>query len=569
MPRCAYRHKRFEHRGASRHDGTDQCWLEEKYVGNFGTPGQPEFRCIFHAPDRSEPNDQDWPLARRGEQQAATLRELLDAWNAENKGRHQNPYAFVLEGLRCGAIDLSAYTFSGPVVFRDATFSGTTEFGGATFSGTTEFGGTTFSGGARFHDAIFSGDSGFHGTMFSDDTRFSDATFKGTAGFHDTTFSGYACFSYATFSGDAWFRGATFSDYARFGDTTFNSGAWFGDATFSGDAGFGDATFCSGAWFDDAIFSGDARFRGATFSQIAAFVGTTFQGAAWFPATVFNQLQLKHCRFEKPTSFTECLAHSLSYTTHQGERLAFNRCQVIDCSTHGRGQLEFSDQDCARLAFLNMDLSRADFLGADISQTRFISCEWLKNRKGYRGVPDHDGILADGDRNRVGLLHSLYQQLKKNLEDAREFHAAGDFHFREMEVRRHLRRMEGGYRVERGLLALYRFVADYGESYGKLFLSLVASFPVAAVLITVVERIRILMNSGDTITSANDLFRGFSGHLYTVFFGLAPPGLNKPLLEGLPGKLHWASQFILILEGLVALTLATLFVMALRRRFRR
>ena len=83
-----------------------------------------------------------------------------------------------------------------------------------------------------------------------------------------------------------------------------------------------------------------------------------------------------------------------------------------------------------------------------------------------------EGAETDSaDERRYGLIAELYQQLKKNFDDRRDYWTAGDFHWGEMEMKR----LSSQYRnplvrwLHRnlGLTAFYKYASEYGESYGR------------------------------------------------------------------------------------------------------
>ena len=115
---------------------------------------------------------------------------------------------------------------------------------------------------------------------------------------------------------------------------------------------------------------------------------------------------------------------------------------------------------------------------------------------------------------------------------------------------------EGRHTVERLILKIYRLIGDYGENYKKLFFCMIASIGLSSLAIQVIEKKSFFLKGWD-----------FS-YLKTVFFGIIPMAIQRTVIEDIE-KLSTASKFILTIEGLTAITLFTLFVMAVRRQFRR
>ena len=161
------------------------------------------------------------------------------------------------------------------------------DYAGRRFGPGTHFVGAIFCGGASFDDANFSGDAHFDGATFSTHASFDDANFSGDAGFTAANFSGNANFDDAKFSGDAGFTAAKFSGIATFNDAKFSGNANFNDANFFGDAVFSKATFNAKANFDKSVFGGVLQFIGAKVKGAADFEGGRCGGRVWFDDSKF------------------------------------------------------------------------------------------------------------------------------------------------------------------------------------------------------------------------------------------------------------------------------------------
>lgn len=297
-PRCSYTHPRFSNCLGHRFDIAEsgfgvthfsnpspRCWVTD--LGNFGTKEIPEFYCVFHAPLDKEPVDRnDWEHRKTGYIQAKQLRTLLDEWNAENIRRSKskdmykasNPLEFMLPGMRCIGIDLSGYTFSGPVDFESSTIIGGTfesaifcdhaSFESVTFSHCPNFNSTAFKGGVDFDAATFEGTALFVSTAFSSRTSFNTATFCDDAYFLDATFNGSSAkFVSTIFNGIVNFKSATFSADAIFDTTNFYKKAVFINAQFDSSTVFSNSLFKAAPEFHDAKLHQGSDFRGTTFKD--------------------------------------------------------------------------------------------------------------------------------------------------------------------------------------------------------------------------------------------------------------------------------------------------------------
>lgn len=120
---------------------------------------------------------------------------------------------------------------------------------------------------------------------------------------------------------------------------------------------------------------------------------------------------------------------------------------------------------------------------------------------------------------------------------------------------------------------IYSAISDYGENYIKIAAWFALSFVLSTFLVSSAE---IVSTIGFKPFSANYLIqyvdcvytRVFDGFKFIVF-GLIPSGFNKAVLLENVFSLTLFSRSILVLQGIVAIVFAALFVMAIRRRFKR
>ena len=168
-------------------------------------------------------------------------------------------------------------------------------------------------------------------------------------------------------------------------------------------------------------------------------------------------------------------------------------------------------------------------------------------------------------------MQSHYQKLNKNLEEEPSYVHSGDFHYWEMRIRQRLLRIRGGHWWQRALLGTYRLLADFGESYKKLLFWLLASLPITAVVVGLFESLwgksqatwQWCMRAECLLEPLNRFIHA----LELVFIGIVPSGFQRAALAAADPTL--ASKIAIILEGVFAVTVTTLLVMAIRRQFRR
>ncbi len=312
-----------------------------------------------------------------------------------------------------------------------------------------------------FYWATFTQDADFRRARFTQGADFSYARFTQGAGFLGATFTQDTDFHRATFTQDADFSGATFTQDANFWDATFTQDADFSGATFTQNANFWDATFTQDADFWKATFTQDANFSGAAFAKEARFGGAKFLTSAAFRETIFRgdgklEGRLKKLGLEPEPETDDTLPGPV-----------FSLAQ-------------FSHPEA--IVFYKTYLGQALFHNCDVSRVTFSSVEWRRRKPGGKWMVleeeidlkrDMASALRPGpdnhDERDYGLIAELYQQLKKNYDDRKDYWTAGDFHYGEMEMKRlHSRRKHPCLRWlhrKLGLVAWYKYASAYGESY--------------------------------------------------------------------------------------------------------
>ncbi len=338
---------------------------------------------------------------------------------------------------------------------------------------------------------------------------------------------------------------------ADFSESQFSGEVSFSESQFSGFADFSQSQFSRNVYFNRSQFSGFVYFNRSQFSGFADFDSTKFfKHIEVINAQFKKQISLRSLTCHESISLIDCFFEGLAYQLHQGEKISFNQCRFGEKTT-------FANTDCSRLMFINCNLSNARFLGADIKETRFQSCHWNKpKRQKYSQVADHAAIvqlfkkkqLRDEEKDKTTLLRAIYRQLKQNLEDNHSFVQSGDFHYQEMRIRE--KQAYWNSHMEFFILLIYRLVADYGESYWKLLFWIMSSFlGTASIIATIEAKIPFLKA------------------LKITLFGLIPSAFQRDELKD--ALLSDWSKGVIVMEGILIIILTTLFVMAIRRKFRR
>jgi uncharacterized protein YjbI with pentapeptide repeats len=298
---------------------------------------------------------------------------------------------------------------------------------------------------------------------------FERAAFTQKADFSDATFTQSAVFAHATFTQNAIFDRATFTQIAYFYRVTFTQEADFCRATFMQNADFSHATFAQKACFLAAQFTQKGNFEKAVFAKEVLFARANFSASAAFREAIFRgdkkklEARLEELRLELEPEADDTLPGPV-FSLAQ-----FEKPELV--------------------LFYKTYLGQALFHNCDASKLAFRQVEWRRRRNGksmvFEEVADPNSQVMEAlkppenslDKRNYRLIGELYHELKKNYDERRDYWTAGDFHYGEMEMKRlHSPRRSKALRwLHRnlGLVAWYKYASEYGESYGRPVLWLV------------------------------------------------------------------------------------------------
>jgi hypothetical protein len=249
----------------------------------------------------------------------------------------------------------------------------------------------------------------------------------------------------------------------------------FYHAFFDGEALFSDCIFRYNVCFERACFAKKADFRTARFRE-ADFFDAEFQDSACFAEATFGQsCYFSNARFKQTADFHSVrFMGKARFRVTQFERHALTPSPIFTLTS-------FSQPNTL---FYKVNLERALFINCDITQVNFSSVTWLRRQHSNKRMLFEEHLPLDneyaaplktktGDRD-YSLIREIYQKLKKNYDERRDYWTAGDFHYGEMEMQRLFVNPEGKwFRFRKqwhphlSMLAWYRYTCEYGESYGK------------------------------------------------------------------------------------------------------
>jgi hypothetical protein len=495
-------------------------------------------------------------------------------------------------------------TFSQDVRFDFAVFTRDASFCNATFEQDAHFWDVTFTNGACFGFTTFAKRAFFCRSKFLRDAEFTNSTFSEVADFRTAIIKQAAQFDRATFTLDANFQNAIFELEARFSGTDFNQNADFKAVSFGGKAIFGNAHFLKGADFTLATFTQDANFMQAIFSQGAIFRSATFNQKANFRRAAFTEsAYFNEAIFTLSARFLDTSFQGTA--SWRGSRF-FDKAEFR--RIHFNPKVEGHESACFSLAafhkpaevvFDEVDLSRAFFHDCDISQVWFTSSVRWATRGDGRGFAVYEETIPlreyraielskSGNRDH-GAVAQIYQQLKKNYDSRLDYWTGNQFHFAEMEMKRLAVPKEGrllGLRrwfYHRGwgdprmaLLALYRYASDYGNSYWKPMFWLLVTVALFGAMLPVPGVGLNRQGTGQSETYASEwrvvdhLKPNLWAEIRLVGKGVIT-SVDTATLQKDPeyAPAYPWGRVLAIFETLVTSTLFALFLLAIRRQFRR
>ncbi len=235
-------------------------------------------------------------------------------------------------------------------------------------------------------------------------------------------------FNFVELSGhlSADFSNASFSDNTSFSNVTFTAPASFDKANFEGFTHFAGTNFGEFVSFTGAKFGVFVDFSSSLFARTAIFTDVTFTGAAWFKAP-----RAKDKKFDFP--------------------------EITFLNAKFGGQVSFENRRfTSSTSFDNVTFTdRVSFHGCELHQgMSFHKTEFLKTHGGY----NEEGFENDAATE---ALEWSYRTLKLGMENLRAHNEEAYFFAKEMECRRH--------RGDIGFFAwlaatMYKHLSSYGRS---------------------------------------------------------------------------------------------------------
>ena len=476
---------------------------------------------------------------------------------------------------------------------------GVADFSGFQFL-SSHYSGRVFPVACNFSNARFAQEAYFFGATFKRKANFSGSTFAKVANFHRVAFEQEADFSVVTFTGEAVFQMATFTLEATLYGATFEQRADFYESTFLEKAGFDGASFLKEANFGKGMFTLEARFGYASFAQEAIFGEATFKREAEFTRSAYA----KNANFAD-ANFLDWVGFASAAFM---DSATFRETRFHNLSTMEIG-LQFTNvklEHPERIEFYQTDLSRALFHNTDVSKIDFTLVQWRKQRQrlylfeevvSIKSAASLAPILESSDERNYGLIAETYQQLKRNYDTKGDYWTAGHFHVGEMEMLRlHSEFRFGPLRwLSRnlGLTALYSYASAYGESMKRPLAWLAAMvllfallFPLAGLEVNPKTGEQGLSGWQVNYWNARQFFLDHNNENpvpelvrritqdHAALPLLVHSGMTALSVAGFQKELRYSPAYpwgraLALLELLLTTTLGGLFLLAIRRQYKR
>jgi len=371
------------------------------------------------------------------------------------------------------------------------------------------------------------------GSRFGAQTNFEKAHFDSMGVFSNTIFVAPAYFREIAALCKMDFKFASFQSECSFREARFQGDVKFEGSKFSRETNFMYTHFAKDAVFRPAVFAGSATFSNATFSGKADFGGSRFDGFCEF----------HFAKFEGKSTFI--------------------KTEFRKGATYLAAEFDIPE----KVVFFECDLGKVSFLNCNVSKVQFHKVRWTC--PGNRLPWSRQMVYDETTSNDFESVAQLYRQLQSNFIQNYRYAEASDFYVGEQEMVRKSKSLLGNF-----FHVLYKMASLYGERVS------LPAFWLALVLITMPT---ILLWAGIDLNQGTlnnpkyekvDYQWGFENfdlkiYLkdYTQAFFLNFGLITKTGKYSLPADS--GQQILITFETILVVTLAALFLLALRRKFRR
>ncbi len=330
----------------------------------------------------------------------------------------------------------------------------------------------------------------------------------------------------------------------NFTDCVFKGAVDFSGSKFKGKTSFENCIFESDALFESCEFVGYTSFEEASFKKYANFIDSIFYSKINFESVYFSDVTFYNAEFNENVSFSNSIFTGFVRFEGSSNNLVFySEAEFDDISFRLPNEVEF----------INLDLSRASFFNTNIEDVRFADVKWATAGKLFRRKAIYNELLIDQKVYRdYELVADIYRRLRASYEKRLQYQYASDFYIGEMEIKRKnckfKNRILKFITQNLSFIALYKYFSLYGENY---------YLPIIWIFLTIL------------------LFGYLFSHLFKLqsldpyalsaltFFQMIPSSVMKKLASNM------TLSVVFLIERLLGILFTALFVLALRRRFKK
>lgn len=375
-----------------------------------------------------------------------------------------------------------------------------------------------------------------------------------------SVFNGPVHFQDFHFTGDVFFENVSFRDEAYFIRCKFDKKAYFFNSKFLKAAQFGDARFNSGVRFNGSRFADVVYFSDSEFSYETTFQKVRFGSYAYFPSCKFLMSTFREAEFLGEANF--------QYTDFKMRADFRDTTFFQDASFEGgRSKLTPSPEARPDGKFHRINFSGASFRGevdftdreftkeTDFSNTTFVLAPKFHNCKFHQDTNFDDSNFEDTKGSEAARA---YRTLKLAMENVRAWDEAAMFYALEQKSLRHQPSTTLAVKI---FSLLYDLASSYGRSFIRplFWLGVITgvSFVAYAMLINAEGKAA----PGDAfVFTIEQIVRPF--FIWTEAYKLSGG------VEELWKTSSFLLRLIATIQSLLSLGLVTLFILAVRRRFK-
>ena len=380
---------------------------------------------------------------------------------------------------------------------------------------------------------------------FSEEVFFKEVEFKEDADFSLATFDDRAHFDRAKMRGANTFRRTQFSRMVHFVGTYFYGDAFFERTSFMKEVLFIKSHFLRDVYFHKTYFGMRADFSYAAFADL--YVSSFFSIRSTYERTDGSikgalppRLVFRYVFFPRKTMFTNVDLSRVIYQNSMIEQIIFKDCtfsqkegrncfyseiaQTVECKiaagayqriTSGEIGMDYRINDIDRgeinigdiIIFVNEEDPSEKYktfvterhLAKDW-ESLFSKLEVNHPYTDYHATLDRvSGLYAQQEIRDFGVvafgfkkfdemkhwenLEDMNRQMKKSLEDSKDWQGAADFYRGEMEAMIQLMVAKKEKLFYRNALALYGVVSGFCESVGRIFFFMMISFVISLLIL--------------------------------------------------------------------------------------